>query len=196
MAPPPSVPPRVPTSKIVVPELPVEFTPRPLLRQLLDQATAAQVVLVSAPAGSGKTLLLADWVRGGEGPETAWVSLDADDNDPQRLWWAVLTALYALPSTSSLARSAQAGAHPPEGDLVEAVTDVLAMRLELTPTLLLAVNLSNAASIPLSMLLQRAFFGQRGRWLSSVAGRFRWRVLGRAACSSRARPLRTPRART
>ena len=125
MAPPPSVPPRVPTSKIVVPELPVEFTPRPLLRQLLDQATAAQVVLVSAPAGSGKTLLLADWVRGGEGPETAWVSLDADDNDPQRLWWAVLTALYALPSTSSLARSAKAGAHPPEGDLVEAVTDVL-----------------------------------------------------------------------
>ena len=61
------------------------------------------------------------------------------------------------------------------------VTDVLAMKLDLTPTLLVAVNLSNAASIPLSMLLQRAFFGQRGRWLSSVAGRFRWRVLGRAS---------------
>ncbi|SEQ16438.1 CPBP family intramembrane glutamic endopeptidase [Microlunatus flavus] len=61
------------------------------------------------------------------------------------------------------------------------LNDVLAMRLDLTPTLLLAVNLSNAAAIPLSMLLQRAFFGQRGRWLSSVTGRFRWRVLGRAS---------------
>ena len=55
------------------------------------------------------------------------------------------------------------------------------MRLKLSPALLVAVNLSNAASIPLSMLLQRAFFGQRGRWLSSVTGRFRWRVLGRGA---------------
>jgi len=61
------------------------------------------------------------------------------------------------------------------------VPDLLAMKLDLTPALLIAVNLSNAASIPLSMLLQRAFFDQRGRWLHSVAGRFRWRVLGRGA---------------
>jgi membrane protease YdiL (CAAX protease family) len=61
------------------------------------------------------------------------------------------------------------------------VADLLDLKLALTPTLLLAVNLSNAASIPLSMLLQRAFFGQPGRWLHSVAGRFRWRVLGRGA---------------
>ena len=61
------------------------------------------------------------------------------------------------------------------------VDDVLAMRLDLTPALLVSVNLTNAACIPLSMLLQRAFFGQRGRWLSSVAGRFRWGLLGRGA---------------
>lgn len=59
--------------------------------------------------------------------------------------------------------------------------DLLAMKLRLTPALLVAVNLSNAACIPLSMLLQRAFFGQRGGWLSSVTGRFRWGVLGRGA---------------
>ncbi len=61
------------------------------------------------------------------------------------------------------------------------VQDLLAMKLTLTPTLLIAVNLTNAACIPLSMVLQRAFFGQRGRWLHSVTGRFRWRVLGRGA---------------
>ena len=61
------------------------------------------------------------------------------------------------------------------------VADLMAMKLTLTPALLIAVNLSNAAAIPISMLLQRAFFGQRGGWLSSVTGRFRWRVLGRGA---------------
>ena len=59
--------------------------------------------------------------------------------------------------------------------------DLVAGKLDLTPVLLVAVNLSNAACIPLGMLLQRAFFGQRGRWLHSVAGRFRWGVLGRGA---------------
>jgi membrane protease YdiL (CAAX protease family) len=62
-----------------------------------------------------------------------------------------------------------------------AVADLMQMRLSLTPALLVAVNLSNAACIPLSMVLQRAFFGQRGRWLHSVSGRFRWGVLGRGA---------------
>ena len=60
-----SVPLRVSAGRTAVPELPSEFTPRPLLRERLDAATAAQVIVISAPAGSGKTLLLADWVRAG-----------------------------------------------------------------------------------------------------------------------------------
>ena len=95
---------RVAPGKTVVPELPVEFTPRPLLRERLDDAGDGQVVVVSAPAGSGKTLLLADWVRSPGSVETAWISLDSDDNDPRRLWSAVLSALRALPSTSGDAR--------------------------------------------------------------------------------------------
>jgi LuxR family maltose regulon positive regulatory protein len=119
---------RVHPSKIVVPELPAEFTPRLALRQRLGRATAAQVVVVSAPAGSGKTLLLADWVRAAEQPETAWVSLDADDNDPRRLWSAVLTSLFALPSLSQagrLERAAGPAALPYEGDLVDVLAETL-----------------------------------------------------------------------
>ena len=86
MAQPLTAPLRVAVGKTVVPELPAEFTPRPALRQRLDAATPAQVIVVSAPAGSGKSLLLADWVRQEGGLETAWISLDADDNDPRRLW--------------------------------------------------------------------------------------------------------------
>ncbi|WP_445445032.1 lysostaphin resistance A-like protein [Clavibacter sp. km3a] len=51
----------------------------------------------------------------------------------------------------------------------------------MTPTLLLATNLSLAALIPVSMLLQRWLFGVRMGAMSSIAGRFRWRWLGRAA---------------
>src|SRR3954453_7318769 len=119
---------RVAPGKIVVPELPVEFTPLPQLRQRLDEATAAQVVVVSAPAGSGKTLLLTDWVRHDPGPETAWISLDADDNDPRRLWSTVVISLLALPSSSSdrrLRGIVELAAQPHGAALVEELADAL-----------------------------------------------------------------------
>ena len=92
---------RVPAGKTSIPELPAEFTPRRPLRRLLEQAAPEQVIVVSAPAGSGKTLLLADWVRESDWLETAWVSLDRDDNEAPRLWSAVVGALLALPSAAS-----------------------------------------------------------------------------------------------
>ena len=49
-------------------------------------------VLVCAPAGSGKTALLADWARR-RGRPRAWLSLDAGDNDPARFWRHVVAAL-------------------------------------------------------------------------------------------------------
>ena len=61
-----------------------------------------QIILVSAPAGSGKTLLLAEWARE-RATETAWVSLDVDDNDPRRLWSAVTAALLPCRRCSATA---------------------------------------------------------------------------------------------
>lgn len=61
------------------------------------------------------------------------------------------------------------------------LSSVLEGRLTLTPALMLATNLAPALMIPASMLLQWAFFGQRPRWLHSVHGGFRWRLLVRAA---------------
>src|SRR3954466_7507033 len=129
MAHPPIPPVRIPASKIAVPELPAEFTSRPLLLNLLDMVTAGQVVVVSAPAGSGKTLLLTDWVRATGGrPETAWVALDPDDNEPRRLWSAVVTALLALAwagPDSPLRRVAAVTAVPGGTDVVEYLADAL-----------------------------------------------------------------------
>lgn len=50
------------------------------------------VTLVAAPAGYGKTTLLTQLVTEVQ-PRTAWVSLDAGDNDPHRLWTHVAAAL-------------------------------------------------------------------------------------------------------
>jgi LuxR family transcriptional regulator, maltose regulon positive regulatory protein len=66
------------------------------LRVRLDAATEARLVLVSAPAGFGKSTLLADWldqpaVRG------AWLSLDTRDNDIVRF------ARYLAAATTRLA---------------------------------------------------------------------------------------------
>ncbi|MCY7342403.1 MAG: hypothetical protein LH603_11310 [Pseudonocardia sp.] len=47
---------------------------------------------MSAPAGYGKTLLLAEWAAA-RPSHTAWVSLDEDDNDDHRFWASVLTAV-------------------------------------------------------------------------------------------------------
>ena len=88
----------VPQAKITVPQVPPEMVVRAGLRADLDTASRADATLVCAPAGYGKTMLLADWAHTSTGSDTAWVSLDPDDNDPQRLWTSVVAALAACPS--------------------------------------------------------------------------------------------------
>ncbi|SEO55655.1 LuxR C-terminal-related transcriptional regulator [Trujillonella endophytica] len=119
---------RIPASKIAVPELPAEFRPRRALRRLLEQAAPDQVIVVSAPAGFGKTLLLADWVRESDWLETAWVSLDDDDDDPRRLWSAALGGLLELPSCAGdpeLQRLAASLTVSRGADVVEDLADAL-----------------------------------------------------------------------
>ena len=96
--------PFVPHAKIAIPPLPPEFVVRPALRADLDAADPADVALVCAPAGYGKTLLLADWARSSTAADIAWVGLDRDDNDPKRLWASVVAAVAACPSVPADSR--------------------------------------------------------------------------------------------
>ena len=67
---------------------------RPRLLELLGNASNRRITLVSAPAGYGKTTLLAQWLQTGDaGLSVAWVSLDEQDNDPVRLWRHIVEAL-------------------------------------------------------------------------------------------------------
>ena len=68
------------------------LVPRPRLAQRLDDGLRRGLVLVCAPAGYGKTVLLADWARSGGHP-AAWLSLDTGDNDPARFWRHAVAAL-------------------------------------------------------------------------------------------------------
>lgn len=80
------------TTKLFVPRTPVGFVFRPRLVEQLDEGSARELVLVCAPAGFGKTALLADWSQRRKRP-VAWLSLDAADNDPVRFWRHVAAAL-------------------------------------------------------------------------------------------------------
>lgn len=62
-----------------------------LLRRL-ETVVDHPVTLVAAPAGYGKTILVAQWLEEAD-PRAAWVSLDPGDNDACRFWAHVATAL-------------------------------------------------------------------------------------------------------
>ena len=76
-----------------------DLVPRPRLTARLDEGLAHGLVLVCAPAGYGKTVLLADWAERCQFP-AGWLSLDAGDNDPARFWRHAVAALdRARPGT-------------------------------------------------------------------------------------------------
>src|SRR6266567_8124979 len=79
-------------TKLHVPQPQPGFVPRRRLVQALGEGLARGRVLVCAPAGFGKTALLADWARGGGRP-VAWLGLDAGDGGPARFWRYAVAAL-------------------------------------------------------------------------------------------------------
>jgi LuxR family maltose regulon positive regulatory protein len=66
---------------------------------------AARVTVVSAPPGSGKTLLLRSWIgAAGLAEYAAWVPAGRDERDPQRFWLSAVGALRATVPGSGLVR--------------------------------------------------------------------------------------------
>ena len=66
----------------------------------------ARVTVVSAPAGSGKTVLLRSWVAGaGLAGRAAWVAAGREQRDPQRFWLSVAGALRATGPGAALVRA-------------------------------------------------------------------------------------------
>ena len=104
-------------TKLYVPRPRPGLVPRPRLLERLRRGAESRLTLVSAPAGFGKSTLLAAWLaeRAAEAPEgpaatsaeaqcVAWVSLDRADSEPASFWTYVLTAIRnAAPETGATA---------------------------------------------------------------------------------------------
>ena len=79
------------------------------MRQL-DEAESARLVLVSAPAGFGKTTVLADWLTQSQIAST-WLSLDASDNEPSRFMRYLEAAVRSIGTTPASGESGPAEAN-------------------------------------------------------------------------------------
>jgi LuxR family maltose regulon positive regulatory protein len=88
---------RVLATKLRPPSMGARHMPRPRLSAFLANADAHRLVLVSAPAGSGKTTVLSELYKAFQERRiaSAWLSLDDFDNDPRRFLVHLISAIQA-----------------------------------------------------------------------------------------------------
>jgi LuxR family transcriptional regulator, maltose regulon positive regulatory protein len=85
-------------SRLIVPRLPPRHISRPRLLAELDRVADTPLTLLSAGPGSGKTVLLSDWVRS-TGDQVAWLTPTAADAEPRRFWQLLASSLYSVAGT-------------------------------------------------------------------------------------------------
>jgi LuxR family maltose regulon positive regulatory protein len=119
-------------TKLYVPQSPRRLVLRPRLSERLDGGAASKLMLVSAPAGFGKTTLLAEWLGtepAGPGTPTgrrsvAWVSLDRGDNQAASFWTYLISALQTVaPGVGTSALALLQG--PPPAPITTVLTTLL-----------------------------------------------------------------------
>jgi LuxR family maltose regulon positive regulatory protein len=102
---------------------------RPRLSGRLSRGSDARLILISAPAGFGKTTLLTAWLAAmdTETRSVAWLSLDESDRQPATFWTYVITALQtAVPGIGADALTLLQSAQPPIETILAAVLNELA----------------------------------------------------------------------
>lgn len=97
-------------TKLHRPSMPTGYIHRPQILKRLDEGRRRPLVLVSAPAGYGKTTQISCWLTTCDTP-SAWLSLDEADDDPQQFLNYLLLAIQsvlpdAVPKTSALVNAA------------------------------------------------------------------------------------------
>ncbi|HEY3072471.1 MAG TPA: AAA family ATPase, partial [Candidatus Limnocylindrales bacterium] len=93
-------------TKLYVPRQRRGLVTRPRLSERLNRGGESKLTLVSAPAGFGKTTLVADWLATMPEKATTWLSLDPNDNLTASFWRYVIAALRtAVPDVGATALS-------------------------------------------------------------------------------------------
>ncbi|WP_042367379.1 LuxR C-terminal-related transcriptional regulator [Streptacidiphilus neutrinimicus] len=103
-------------ARFAVPVLPATYVRRPRLVGRLAEGVRGPLVLVTGPAGAGKTLLVADWFRAergraGRAGRAVWLTLERPDDDPGLFWAYVLQALqhHGVELPADITAPAEAG---------------------------------------------------------------------------------------
>jgi LuxR family maltose regulon positive regulatory protein len=109
-------------TKLHVPRPRTNLVPRHHLIERLQRGVERALTLVSAPAGFGKTTVLAQWFKL-SGMPVAWLSLEAQDNDPTRFLSYLIVALQTL--DAQIGTTALALLRTPQPPLLEAILSML-----------------------------------------------------------------------
>ena len=104
--------PSIISSKLHPPRLTAQHVPRPRLVEQLNKHHDRPLTLVCAPAGTGKSTLLSEWLASLDIP-CAWVSLDESDSDPTVFVAYVLAAMRSIMPTLPSATRDLLRAHSP-----------------------------------------------------------------------------------
>ena len=103
-------------TKLYIPKLRRALVARPRLSERLSRGVESKLTVISAPAGFGKTTLLAEWLASASAGESsaAWLSLDPADNQPASFWSYLVAALQTVvPGVGASALSLLQGPPPP-----------------------------------------------------------------------------------
>ena len=92
-------------TKLTVPRLGRGMVDRPRLFQLVAMEPSPRLIVITAPAGFGKTSFAASWLARlrATGHRTAWLTIDAEDNEPARFLHCLARALYGTTDSANLA---------------------------------------------------------------------------------------------
>ncbi len=93
-----TLPGKLKTVKFTVPSIETPLIPRPQLLSLLETGKKSKLLLLSAQAGWGKTILLSAWseLLTRQNIPFAWISLDTYDNNPITFWTSLITAIQIM----------------------------------------------------------------------------------------------------
>jgi LuxR family transcriptional regulator, maltose regulon positive regulatory protein len=106
------------STKLSIPPLRTRLVKRTHLIHKLNQGLECGLVLVSAPAGYGKSTILSAWLSQ-VGVDSAWITLDEGDNDPPRFLAYLLAALTEIsPSISEVLEDTQVFRNQPDVELL------------------------------------------------------------------------------
>lgn len=113
-------------TKFYYPKIPPGYIGRPRLTAQLNGSLNGKLTLISAPAGFGKTTLLAGWVgqqKNDRESPIAWLSLDEKENDLIRFLTYLVTAVQK--AAAPVGRSALTRLRSPQPVRVEAILTLL-----------------------------------------------------------------------